>query len=279
METASMKKTKTLYVTDLDGTLLNASQRISECSLNIINSLVNKGMLFTYATARSITSASIVAKGLSTQIPIIAYNGAFIIEPDTRRILFKEQFTKEQTGSVIEIFEKNHISPLVYSFVEGVEKVSWLLGTENEPKQHYLDSRKGDKRLRPIQNNVELYAGEIFYFTCLGGKEELEPAYELIKDDDRYTCTFQKELYRDEWWLEIMPKKATKANAILKLKDLWKCDRIVSFGDAMNDIPMFQISDECYAVENAVEELKTLATAVIPSNNEDGVAKWLLDNV
>lgn len=28
------------------------------------------------------------------------------------------------------------------------------------------------------------------------------------------------------------------------------CDRIVSFGDALNDIPMFQISDECYAVEN-----------------------------
>ena len=38
---------------------------------------------------------------------------------------------------------------------------------------------------------------------------------------------------------------------------------------------MFRISDECYAVENAVEELKKMATAVIESNNNDGVAKWL----
>ena len=38
---------------------------------------------------------------------------------------------------------------------------------------------------------------------------------------------------------------------------------------------MFQSSDECYAVENAVEELKKMATAVIESNNDDGVAKWL----
>ena len=75
-----------------------------------------------------------------------------------------------------------------------------------------------------------------------------------------------------------MPKKATKANAIIKLKELLGCDRIISFGDAINDIPMFQISNECYAVENAVDELKHLATKVIESNNADGVAKWLLKN-
>lgn len=50
---------------------------------------------------------------------------------------------------------------------------------------------------------------------------------------------------------------------------------MVSFGDAINDIPMFRISDECYAVKNAVEELKKIATGIIDSNDEDGVAKWL----
>lgn len=38
---------------------------------------------------------------------------------------------------------------------------------------------------------------------------------------------------------------------------------------------MFEIADECYAVENAVDELKEIATAVIGNNNEDGVAHWL----
>lgn len=266
---------KTLYVSDLDGTLLTSDMKISENSLNIINTLINEGMIFTYATARSISSASIVAKGLSTKHPIIAYNGAFIVEPESRKIMAKEDFNRTQTEVVKEILYQNHISPLVYSFVEGKERVSWIPNEENEGKRHYIDSRKGDKRLRSVALEEELYDGDVFYFTCIGGKEELEPAYQILKDNENYTCTFQPEIYRDEYWLEIMPRKATKANAILKLKELLGCDKIVSFGDAINDIPMFQISDECYAVENAVEELKKMATAVIESNNNDGVAKWL----
>ena len=56
---------RTLYVTDLDGTLLNTHDRISPYSTRTINRLVEEGMLFTYATARSLVSASVVAKGLS----------------------------------------------------------------------------------------------------------------------------------------------------------------------------------------------------------------------
>ena len=41
---------------------------------------------------------------------------------------------------------------------------------------------------------------------------------------------------------------------------------------------MFEISDECYAVENAVEELKKISTGIIGSNEDDGVAKWLKEN-
>lgn len=53
------------------------------------------------------------------------------------------------------------------------------------------------------------------------------------------------------------------------------CDRIVVFGDSVNDISMFEIADEAYAVENAIDELKEKATSVIDSNDEDGVAKLL----
>ena len=38
---------------------------------------------------------------------------------------------------------------------------------------------------------------------------------------------------------------------------------------------MFEIADESYAVENAHEDLKSKATAIIASNNDDGVAKFL----
>ena len=54
---------------------------------------------------------------------------------------------------------------------------------------------------------------------------------------------------------------------------------MISFGDAVNDIPMFRISDECYAVENAVDALKAVADGIIPGNDADGVAAWLKENL
>ena len=75
-----------------------------------------------------------------------------------------------------------------------------------------------------------------------------------------------------------MPFAASKANAIKQLKELLECDRVVAFGDGRNDIDMFELADESYAVQNADEQLKRYATSVISSNDEDGVAHWLEDN-
>lgn len=271
---------KTLYVTDLDGTLLNTHETISEYSKEVINKLVEEGMLFTYATARSSISAAVAAKGLSTKVPIIAFNGAFIINPANGEILLSSFFTEEQKTYFKNIFLKNQVSPLVYAYVNGIEKVTWRTVTENDGIRDYLRRRKGDKRMNPLteERAGELYLGDTFYYTCIGSREELLPVYEALKDNEEVNCLFHPEIYREEYWCEILPKKATKANAILELKKLWDCDRIVSFGDAINDIPMFEISDECYAVENAVEELKKVATGIIESNENDGVAKWLLEN-
>ncbi len=267
---------RTLYVSDLDGTLLNKQDRINPESIRIINDLVSKGMLFTYATARSLSSASVVTRGLSTDIPVIVYNGAFILHPATGEILSREGFQKEEMKEIIEVMDRFNISPLVYSFVEDVEKVSWIVSRENEGIQRYLNLRKGDRRLRPVSSREELYQGDMFYFTCIGEKDALQPVYDILARDGRFRCTIQQELYRPEYWCEIMPARATKAEAIRKLKEIRRCDRVISFGDAINDIPMFEISDECYAVENAVDELKKIADKVIESNEDDGVAKWLL---
>lgn len=266
---------RVLYVTDLDGTLLNRSDSISPESIEIINDLVSKGMLFTYATARSLVSASVVTEGLSTDIPVIAYNGAFIFQAATGEILSQERFSGEEINEVKHVLCKYNISPLVYSFVDGAERVSWITEKENEGIRRYLSNRKGDRRLRPVESEEKLYQGDMFYFTCIGEKEELAPIYDVFSKDNRYHCTIQQELYRPEFWCEIMPARATKAHAIEKLKKIWNCSKVVSFGDAVNDIPMFKVSDEAYAVENAVEELKALATGIIDSNENDGVARWL----
>ena len=62
-------------------------------------------------------------------------------------------------------------------------------------------------------------------------------------------------------------------------KEEYGFDKLVVFGDSANDITMFRIADEAYAVSNAVDELKALATGIIGSNEEDAVAKFLIDHL
>ncbi|NLO49116.1 MAG: HAD hydrolase family protein [Clostridiales bacterium] len=78
---------KTLYVSDLDGTLLNSAGKLSDYSVNTINTLLDEGILFTVATARSITIALSAVGNLNLTLPIIVYNGGFIIDPKDGRII------------------------------------------------------------------------------------------------------------------------------------------------------------------------------------------------
>lgn len=72
---------------------------------------------------------------------------------------------------------------------------------------------------------------------------------------------FQVDLYTREQWLEIMPKAASKASAALWLKSSLGCGRLVVFGDGENDVDLFEAADEAYAVANAADVLKAVATA------------------
>ena len=167
------------------------------------------------------------------------------------------------------------LSPLVYSFVEGRERVSWLPSRENDGIRRYLSQRSGDPRLRPLEDETALYAGDVFYYTFIGEQAALLPLYEEVSQLEGCRCVFQQELYRPEYWCEVMPAQATKAEAARKLKELLGFGRIVAFGDAINDIPLFEAADEAYAVDNAAEPLKRIATGVIGANDADGVARFL----
>ena len=266
---------KTLFISDLDGTLLNQNDSLSDTTIKTISRLQEDGMYFTYATARSYATASIVAKGLIPSVPVILYNGATMIDAATGALMIHTGFSQEDKNAMREALEHLGIRPMVYAYVNGEEKVSYLPASCNEGMQYYLDKRSGDKRMRAVDTDDALWEGDSFYVTCIGDEEALQPAYEALRGDARFRITFQQELYRKEYWLEIMPACVSKANAILLLKEKYGFDRIISFGDSMNDIPMFEISDEAYAVENAADALKEIATDVIESNEADGVAKWL----
>ena len=252
---------KTLYVSDLDGTLLRSDETTSEYTNSVINNLTDRGMIFSYATARSLVTAKKVTKGLRAEIPLIVYNGAFIVDNVTGEVLAANYFD-ESVGSVLDDLFGNQIFPIVYARTDGMKK--------------FLLSRQGDVRTNIVKSAENLKVGDIFYITCIDSPEKLKPLYDKYKD--KFHCVYQKDIYTDEQWLEIMPFAASKANAIKQLQKLLECDRVVAFGDGRNDIDMFELADESYAVQNADEQLKRYATSVISSNDEDGVAHWLEDN-
>lgn len=268
---------KTLYVSDLDGTLLNRDGKISDESKALLNVLLDQGLAFTFATARSIHSAYDRVKDLHISLPMIIYNGASMVMPNNHHLFYHKAFAKSDAHKLLQALLAKGQYPFVYAFIDGVERVSYMEAYLHDGGLHYLQQRKGDARFRKVTKEEDLFVGSIFYLTCIGEYDHLYPFYQNWKHD-AYTITFQQELYRKEYWLELMAPYVSKAEAILKLKEMQQFDRIVCFGDAMNDRAMFSISDISCAVDNAIDELKELADEVILSNDQDGVARWLSEH-
>ncbi len=265
----------TFYVSDLDGTLLRSNEKTSEYTNNVINHLTDKGMIFSYATARSLITAKKATSGINAKIPLIVYNGAFVIDNLTEDILIANYFDGGIDFLLDDLFA-NKIYPIVYAHIDDKEKFSFVPPLCSAGMNKFLDSRKGDIRTNAVRTINDLKKGNIFYITCIDEAEKLEPLYEKYKDS--YHCVYQRDIYTKEQWLEIMPFNASKAKAIEQLQSLLKCEKLVVFGDGKNDTDMFELADESYAVQNAHEDLKRIATAVISSNDEDGVARWLEKN-
>ena len=89
-----------------------------------------------------------------------------------------------------------------------------------------------------------------------------------------------KDIYNEgAFFLDIYNEDASKANGIKFLSDYVEHSKVITFGDGENDVPMFEIADECYALENASDGLKAIATSIIGNNNDDAVVKFLIERL
>ena len=150
-----------------------------------------------------------------------------------------------------------------------------------EQRKRFHDDRSGKygRIYTQVASFADLCEKEVVYFSCCDAYAHLAPVYEKLKTEARLHVEFYQDTYYKGFWLmEVCSAAASKYNAVMELKKKYGFDRIVSFGDNLNDLPLFQASDESYAVANAKNEVKEMATAVIGSNEDNGVAKWLEAN-
>lgn len=115
----------TLYVSDLDGTLLRSNEITPKYTNRIINSLTEKGMIFSYATARSLITAKKVTKGLTAKIPLTIYNGAFVVDNISEEILIANYFDNTVENVLDDLFN-NEVYPIVYAYISDKENFSFV---------------------------------------------------------------------------------------------------------------------------------------------------------
>lgn len=271
----------TLFVTDLDGTFLTPEKTVSKKTLKTINRLLNKGLLFTAATARTPATVTEILKGLNLRLPVICMNGSALYCLKNNKYIFyhtlkpsayltlTEIFAEYDSTCFIHIIKDNHLY-VFYDKIRNKAQQEFYNERKNLPLKTYINQKE-----RPCKN------GDVIFLMLLDKTEKINKIYEDILTShisEEISVTKYIDIYdRGKYsYLEVYDKEASKKNGVRYLKDYTKAKKVVTFGDNANDISMMTFADYSFAVANSTDEVKAAADSVIGSNKDDSVAKAIL---
>lgn len=267
---------KILFISDLDGTLLNSKGELSDYTINTLNNLIENGIYFTFATARTIYSAKPLTERLNINVPCILNNGASVYDMHSGEYVKKSYFQRKTAEKVLSAFRNNGVYCFVFRFIDEI-LVTCYDKITSEIMQKYVDERKGQYE-KPFRECDDL-AGEIdekvIYINAMGDYETLLPIKNAVAEIDGADFAFYKDTYTDCWFLETFSSEASKANGIKFLREKYGFTKVIAFGDNFNDLSMFKEADTKIAVGNAKPELKEKADLIIDTNDNNGVADWI----
>lgn len=266
---------RTLYISDLDGTLLSPEPAVTEKTAEIINGLTAKGMNFTFATARSIYSAIPITAALDINVPCILMNGVSIYDIKNECYIKNEFIEPADSAAVLSAFARNGVQCFMYRIDNGI-LTCYYSELTSKVMRSFAEVRKNNYKKPFVQCRLEDHADEYtVYFTTTGPYEELYPVKEEVGKIAGVDHAFYLDVYNNSWYLEVFSHRASKSNGLAFLRERYGFDEIAAFGDNLNDLPMFAQADLKIAVGNAREEVKEAADIIIGTNSEDGVANWL----
>lgn len=252
-----MKNRQRLLLFDLDDTLLSSDKTISIANKDALCKCAAMGMRIGYVTARSPRKVGSFLEGLPCD-GIAYYNGATIFA-DT-------------------LVEKNEIS-----YHQGIETILQI-------QQAYLSAKIG-VYLEPYN-----YFDGILYHIPTGEKVEGTiadlPKYDIQRirivfpEDSNielqpYLCDQMNHYVTSDGTAIIVNERANKAHAAKTLADHFQIPLadVIAFGDDVNDIDMLQSAGIGVAMGNAADYVKAAADAVTDTNDNDGVALWINENL
>lgn len=267
---------KTLYITDLDGTLLNSDAELTEKSADIISNLIKKGVMFSVATARTKATVLDMFRDVGLNMPIGLMNGVSIYDTARNITAINHSINKKIAAEILRIYSKHGKNPMLYFSKDDYLEIVYTK-VDNVHQQEYITDRN-NRKLKKFKQVKEYSLDndeELLYIVSFDKPSELQLIYDEIKELDGVVSCFYSDNYTDCNFLETMNGSVSKGTAAKEIKRLTGADRIIAFGDNLNDIPLFRVADEAYAVSGAHEELKKIATGIIGSNDNDAVAEFI----
>lgn len=270
----------TLYVSDLDGTLLGEDSQLSAVTVATLNRIIGElGGLFTVATARTPATVVPLMQQVHARLPFIVIGGSAMWNPVTMSYEHTRGIDDMTVNAVADVFDRRGAHPFIYR-----RHGKYLLHTH-----HYGPLSPQEERFIAERQHLPL---KQFFLDDRDFRHSDDEAllifsmnkYAVLKsiaDDLRTsvpTCSVM--VYHDifdesEGYLEIFSAGTSKAAAIRDLARQLGAGRVVVFGDNRNDIAMMQAADFSVAVDNAFTEVKAVASEVIGPNTADSVARWI----
>lgn len=265
-----------LIATDMDGTLLDPKGQVDLPRLEkLLDQLEERGIRFVIATGNEIHRVKQLLGRLTERVVLIVANGARIFEGN--QLLQAQIWDDDMVNRALEFFKGRECQDqfVVTSMNGGFVKE----GTVFTQLENFMTPEMIElfyQRMNFVEELESHLFGGVLKISLVVGEERSDSVLEEINQlfnghvqavSSGYGC------------IDILQSGIHKAWGLQELLKRWgiKAEEIMAFGDSENDVEMLQLAGIAYAMENADDKAKAVATNFAPSNSQAGVYQVLED--
>ena len=265
-----MKKYK-MIISDFDGTLFRSDHTISDLTKQTITRFMESGGIFAISTGRTLQSILPIARSLGLKGVLACFNGSVIADIETGNVLYEKRHTMEDTIEICKYLEELQVYFHVFDMGNYYAKEN----CDEVERYRKVTGIQAEFTRIPISQYVEERELSCVKVLCIVEQEKRSFYMQKIREkfgDKYYLTSGGMNL------IEICAVGSTKGTAVKYLADSYgiATDAVVAVGDCLNDLPMLQTAGLGLAVANAEPALKTEVTVYPYTNDEDAVARIIM---
>ena len=270
------------FVFDLDGTLLNSNDRISEGVIKVLLKAREQGKLLIVCTGRPLEDIMEPLKEAGEGLfdYAILNNGTYMIDLKTDKITNNAEIDKSVVKEYVRLGRK--YKTLFSIHFDGIALRGNLF--DDEPKW-FTEAKKEEKYLlihekKSIHIDEALEKSSGSKLCMLSLRTTAENAHKILAEFNQTEFKEKaKMIVASKTYSDIIPLNMNKYIGLKLLLDKLNIDisDVISFGDSGNDIEMIEKTGLGIAMGNAIPEVKAAADEVIGDNDSDAIEKRLIE--